>query len=269
MIYTIELTCRPQQYTEMWPSMYLPILDLLTVHEAMRYIAVRDMTHPVNLFKPVTSEVCRLHNRRPVGELIICKICGQRLPGTRFCTQHLACAGCEAAVASLANSERIERKHAQRLVRMAAMEHRLDLWGCSEGSCITLLHAAAAEMLEEGAYGVLSSKHASRIDLGMLIDTKIPQGDEISIYSLVHISGGPRYSGYDPTHPAVDSPLERHCSERPQRQTAPRASKREVYDCKCPLLTAPTTRNRSRAHTEPSSIEQEVAEALLLLTDLS
>lgn len=213
--------------------MYLPILDLLTVHEAMRYIAVRDMTHPVNLFKPVTSEVCRLHNRRPVGELIICKICGQRLPGTRFCTQHLACAGCEAAVATLANSERIERKHAQRLVRMAAMEHRLDLWGCSEGSCITLLHAAAAEMLEEGAYG------------------------------------GPRYSGYDPTHPAVDSPLERHCSERPQRQTAPRASKREVYDCKCPLLTAPTTRNRSRAHTEPSSIEQEVAEALLLLTDLS
>lgn len=143
------------QYSEMRASMYLPILDLITVHEAVRYIAVRDMTQPVNLFKPVTTEVCRLHNRRPVGELIICKICAHRLPGTRFCTQHLACAGCEAAVATLANTERIGRKHAQKLVRMAAMEHRNDLWGCSEGSCTALLHAAASDMLEESACGML------------------------------------------------------------------------------------------------------------------
>ena len=133
--------------------MYLPILDLFSVNEAMRYIAIRDVTSPVALFKPGTSDDCRLHNRRPVGELIICKICGHRLPGTRFHIQHLACAGCEAAVAALASSERIGRKQAQKLVRIAAMEQRNSLWGCSEGHCTALLHAAAMEVYEGSVYG--------------------------------------------------------------------------------------------------------------------
>lgn len=135
-------------------SMYLPILDLFTIHEAMRYIAVRDVTDPVALFKPCTPEEQRHHNRRPVGELIICKLCGHRLPGTRFYMQHLACAGCEAAVAAVASSERIGRKQAQHIVRIAAVEHTDSLWGCSEGKCTALLLAAAMEVLQGSVYGV-------------------------------------------------------------------------------------------------------------------
>lgn len=254
--------------------MYLPILDLITVHEAMRYIAVRDMTHPVNLFKPGTTEVCRLHNRRPVGELIICKICGHGLPGTRFCTQHLACAGCEAAVATLANSERIGRKHAQKLVRMAAIEHRSDLRGCTEGSCTALLHAAAAEILEESACGMLffGRLTASQQKRSVSQTLQTSTVGAFIVFIFVNVSGGSRYHGYDPTHPPQDFPLDRHCTEGTLRSTAINPSKRDAFEYQCPQMTAaPTTRNRSRSrtHVEPSSAEQEVAEALLLLTDLS